>query len=126
MLRENFGQDRLCNTHNELLTELVNTGALGVCLYAGIFISFIRGCMKTGRRNPQAYLYGVCAFCYLAHNMVSFAQVLNLPFAFVLMGMGEAVRRKLTSPRILPTIMVQCRNTQHRGFWTVRKRGENG
>lgn len=94
MLRENFGQDRLCNTHNELLTELVNTGALGVCLYAGIFISFIRGCMKTGRRNPQAYLYGVCAFCYLAHNMVSFAQVLNLPFAFVLMGMGEAVRRK--------------------------------
>lgn len=99
LLRENFGQDILCNAHNELLTGLVNTGVLGVCLYAGIFISFIRSCMKTGKRNPEAYLYGVCAFCYLIHNMVSFAQVLNLPFVFVLMGMGEAVIRRMKAGR---------------------------
>lgn len=94
LLRENFGSDRLCNAHNELLTGLVNTGILGTGLYMGIFISFIKSSLKAGRRDREAYLFGVCAFCYLIHNMVSFAQVLNLPFVFLLMGMGEAVRRK--------------------------------
>ena len=59
--------------------------------------------MKKGEKNPSFYLFSVCIVCYLVHNMVSFAQVLNLPFAFLLMGMGTAVMRKirrgmLTSP----------------------------
>ncbi len=103
LLRECFGASRLCNAHCELLTGLVNTGVFGLVFYIGIFASFIRDCIKMGRKNTEVILFGVCAFCYLIHNMVSFAQVLNLPFAFLLMGMGTAVMRKirrgmLTSP----------------------------
>lgn len=100
VLRENFGADRLSNAHNELLTGLVNTGIAGVCFYTGIFVFFIRSCAKAGKENPEIYLFGVCAFCYLVHNMVSFAQVLNLPFVFLLMGMGEAAMRKIQKGRL--------------------------
>lgn len=89
MLRENFGGSRLTNAHNELLTGLVNTGILGICFYLGIFLSFIRRCMKKAKEYPVLYMYAVCLICYLVHNMVSFAQVLNLPFAFLLIAMGE-------------------------------------
>lgn len=88
-LRDYFGANRLTNAHNELLTALVNTGAAGVCLYAGIFILFVKKCMKEGEQNSERYALAVCVVCYFIHNMVSFAQVLNLPFLFLILGMGE-------------------------------------
>lgn len=87
-LRDFYGESVLTNAHNELLTGLVNTGFLGVCFYIGILISFIGRCMRKGEENPQIYCFAVCVFCYAAHNMVSFAHVLNLPYVFLLMGMG--------------------------------------
>ena len=36
----------------------------------------------------------VCVFCYLVHNMVSFAQVLNFPFVFLAIAMGEGMIRR--------------------------------
>lgn len=92
-LRDFFGANRLTNAHNELLTALINTGILGVLFFAGIFVSFTGKCMKEGRRNPAFYLFAVPVVCYFVHNMVSFAQVLNLPFLFLILGMGEAKRR---------------------------------
>lgn len=88
MLRENFGSNRLTNAHNELLTGLVNTGILGVSFYIGIFGSFIADCMRKGKENPELYVFALCAGCYLLHNTISFAQVLNLPFVFLIIGMG--------------------------------------
>lgn len=92
-LRESFGSVRLTNAHCELLTGLVNTGILGVLFYLGIIISFVRRCMKRAKENAAFYIFATCAVCYLIHNMISFAQVLNLPFLFILMGMGEAFER---------------------------------
>ncbi|MGN1181120.1 MAG: O-antigen ligase family protein [Suilimivivens sp.] len=86
-----FGNSRLTNAHNELLTTLVNTGLFGATFYSGIFISFISGCRKKGQNNPSLFVLAACAFCYLVHNFVSFAQVLNLPYVFLLMGMGRAM-----------------------------------
>lgn len=87
ILRENFGSARLTNAHCELLTGLVNTGIFGAGMYLGIFISFLKGLsVQKGKyliRLPL--LAGI--FCYLIHNMVSFAQVLNLPFLFLLMAL---------------------------------------
>lgn len=94
MLREEFGNSRLANAHCELLTGLVNTGVLGISFYVGIFASFIIRNIRKGKENPMAFLFAVCAFCYLIHNMVSFAQILNLPFVFLLMGMGEKYLRE--------------------------------
>lgn len=90
-LRESFGADRLTNAHNELLTGFVNTGIAGVILYLGIFGSFILRHAKKGSFFSRMAI--VCILCYLAHNMVSFAQVLNLPFVFWVMAMGERARQ---------------------------------
>lgn len=94
MLRSFFGNARLTNAHNELLTGLVNTGIIGVSLYIGIFISFIARSMKKGKENPTAYIFAICAFCYFIHNNLSFAQLLNLPYVFLFMGMGENLIHK--------------------------------
>lgn len=93
-LRSSFGGSRLTNVHNELFTALLNTGILGVSFYIGIFVSFVKGCMKKGKDNPVLYVLVTCIVCCFAHNMISFAQILNLPFLFILLGMGEAIRRK--------------------------------
>ena len=92
-LRAYFGSSRLTNAHNELMTSMVNIGIVGTLLYLGIFISFILRCFKRGKERPFLYIAAVCVFCYLIHNMVSFAQVLNLPFAFLVMAMGESLMR---------------------------------
>lgn len=89
-LREAFGNNRLTNAHNELLTCLVNEGISGVCLFLCVIVFFVKRCMKKGCENYVFYALAVCAVCYLCHNMVSFEQVLNLPFLFLLMGMGGA------------------------------------
>ncbi len=88
-LNENFGSSRLTNAHNELLTCLVNLGVSGVCLLVGIMVSFVRRCMREGKENDVYYILAVCVICYFVHNMVSFAQVLNFPFLFMLFGMAE-------------------------------------
>lgn len=90
-LREQFGSARLTNAHCELFTLLINTGILGVLFFVGIFVSFIVRCLKAGKKQPTYYIFAVSAFCYFIHNMVSFTQVLNLPFMFLLMGIGESL-----------------------------------
>lgn len=90
VLRDYFGSSRLTNAHNELLTELINVGIAGTLLYIGIWTSAIVRCLKKGRRNNYLLIPVVCIFCYLVHNMVSFAQVLNFPYVFLIMAMGNA------------------------------------
>lgn len=93
-MRAVFGSSRLTNAHNELLTCLVNEGILGVFLITGIFVPFVKRCMGKGKGNPVFYIFSISIICYFCHNMVSFAQVLNLPFLFLILGMGEAQRMK--------------------------------
>lgn len=92
-LRSYFGASRLTNAHCEIATSLINTGILGTMLYMGIFWSFIRRCFKCGAGNSMFYMPAVCVICYLSHNLVSFAQVLNLPFVVLVMAMGESMLR---------------------------------
>lgn len=94
MLRSYFGSLRLTNAHNELLTGLVNTGVFGVLFYLGVFLSSMMRCVKKARQDFYLFIPAVAVFCYLIHNMVSFAQVLNLPFVFLIMAMGEGLLRQ--------------------------------
>lgn len=94
MLRDYFGSSRLTNAHNELLTSLINTGVVGTFCYYGIFISGIVRGLKSVEGRLDLIIPAVCIFCYLVHNTVSFAQVLNLPFVFLIVAMGEAMQRK--------------------------------
>ncbi|MCM1127620.1 MAG: O-antigen ligase family protein [Lachnospiraceae bacterium] len=92
-LRGYFGDSRLTNAHNELLTSLVNLGIVGTFFYFGAFVSGMARCLKEGAKEPYLLIPAVCIFCYLVHNMVSFAQVLNLPYVFVIMAAGEGMLR---------------------------------
>lgn len=97
MLRDYFGSSRLTNAHNELLTSLVNIGVAGTFFYFGIFISGILRGLGRAEREPYLMIPAACVFCYLIHNMVSFAQVLNLPYVFLIVAMGEAMHRKISN-----------------------------
>ncbi len=82
-----FADAVFTNAHNEWLTQLVNLGILGVVSYAGIFV----GAFRRYRGIPLAMLllgmYGV-------HSLVSFQQVLNAPFFFLMLGMCEAIKSR--------------------------------
>ncbi len=95
VLREHFGSARLTNAHNEVLTTLVNTGVFGVCSYVGLLITCMVRYIKTGKdgRDVMFYVFAVSVTGYFIHNMVSFAQVLNMPFLFIIIGMAEAKKR---------------------------------
>ena len=88
-----FVNQRLTNAHNEQLTVLVNVGALGWLCYAGIFVSAFVRYMRRADRQPMLYLCAVGILAYTAHNMVSFQQVLNAPFVFIVLGIGERLYR---------------------------------
>lgn len=87
-LAEHFDGSRLTNAHNEWITMMVNFGFFGTISYYGIFVSYF-STMKQCGKNPFVLSVGIATFCYLLHNMVSFANVLNLPFLFVLLAMGQ-------------------------------------
>lgn len=83
-----FGNDRLTNAHCEILTMLVNQGLAGTICYLGMFAAYLRtGFLK--KSNPYSMSIAVAVICYLLHNLVSFANVLNLPFLIILLAMGE-------------------------------------
>lgn len=88
-LMEQFGNQRLTNAHNEQITHLVNVGVLGWACYMGIFVSAFVRYMKKAGSQPVLYLCAIGILAYTAHNMVSFQQVLNTPFIFILLGIGE-------------------------------------
>lgn len=94
-----FSGARLTNAHNEWLTVLVNQGILGLVGYGGIFVSaFVRylygGEKGMGGRKRYLFVFGIGAFIYTIHNMVSFQQILSTPFIFLMLGMGEALAKE--------------------------------
>jgi hypothetical protein len=87
--RERFGSQVLRNAHSEILTAFINFGVLGTAAYYGIFITFVVRFMKEGKMTAMSYIPALCVVSYLVHNIVSFGQILSLPFLFIVMGIGE-------------------------------------
>lgn len=85
----------LTNSHCELLTVLVNTGAVGLISFTGILVSSIKRYFQYYFKNKSlesslVISCGMCIIAYTIHNLVSFQQVLNEPTMFLLLGIGEA------------------------------------
>lgn len=93
LVRE-FGDERLTNAHNEGLSILINMGALGLLCYVGFVGSALVRYNRKTDRQPLLYVCAVCLLAYTLHNMVSFWQVLNTPYFFMLLGMGEGLLRE--------------------------------
>ncbi len=93
-LAEQFVNQRLTNAHNERLTLLVNLGAFGWFCYTGLFLTAFVRFLRRAKRQPFLYVCAAGIASYWVHNTVSFQQVLSVPFAFMLLGIGERICRE--------------------------------
>lgn len=93
IVKETFGNSRLTNAHNEWITVLVNMGLLGLFSYMGMFFSKAGRFIKKAETSPFAFACGLSLVGYMSNNLFSFQQVLNSPFIFIMMGIGEAIIR---------------------------------
>lgn len=95
------------NAHNEFLNQLCNMGILGAAGYGAIFLAGLCLCWKCcrgGRRGEKeesrGSFYGWLGFLalamYGAHSLVSFQQVLNAPFLFLVLGLFGSSLREIT------------------------------
>ena len=92
-----FNGSVFTNAHNEWLTTLINMGLLGVAAYAAVFITALR----TYKKNFLAVLL---LLTYGIHSLISFQQVLNAPFFFLVLGLCEAAdRREKTKTNTMDT-----------------------
>ena len=89
-----FGESILTNAHCEILTNLINLGIIGTAVYIGVFVTFVIRCLKRGKEYAYAYIPALCVICYFANNIISFAQVLSIPYLFLILGCGESVLKR--------------------------------
>lgn len=91
-LKAVWPNDLLPNAHCELLTMFINEGLLGFLSFLGIFISFLVRGIKSLKKEFNGFLMCILlsVAAYMVHNLISFTQVLNIPFLFILMGMAQA------------------------------------
>ena len=95
-----FGSSRLTNAHNEWITVLVNQGISGLVCFIGIFVTAFFKFIKKAPMQPLLYLCVASLLSYTLHNIVSFQQVLNVPFVFMILGIGEGLTNKDSSSKI--------------------------
>jgi O-antigen ligase len=88
-----FSNSMFTNAHNEWLNQLVNTGILGMVSYMGIFGSAVLGYLKGAKKDAFLYLGVLTAVLYAVNATVSFQQVINAPFLFLVLGLCESRRR---------------------------------
>ena len=93
LIKENFGDNRLTNAHNEWLTLLVNAGILGLISYATMMVSAIVRYIKRGATNIMVGACGIGIMAYSINNMVSFQQSMGTITVFIILGIGEAYAR---------------------------------
>lgn len=89
-----FGNARLTNAHNEWITVLVNQGIMGFGCFVGAFAAAVVRFMKRAHVEPALYMCVASILFYMLHNMVSFQQILNAPYVFMILGIGEGICRK--------------------------------
>lgn len=92
---EEWPSSRLTNAHNECITYLVNLGIFGMLSFIGIFWSSVRRLVERAAKEPVCYVFAASALSYFFHNQFSFSQVLNTPYMFMMLGLGESLMRRM-------------------------------
>lgn len=93
-LTEEWPNSRLTNAHNECLTHLVNVGVFGMLAFIGIFASSFKRLLEKAKSEPLCYVFAASLLSYFIHNQFSFAQVLNVPYIYMMLGLGESLMRR--------------------------------
>lgn len=101
-LVEYWPGDRLVNSHCAMLTLFINGGISGVASYALLLWAFLKYCFYdalrghlSGRQTSRAAVsMGFAVFCLFIHDWISFAHLLNMPFAALFAGMALSIAGK--------------------------------
>lgn len=93
-LKEEWPGSRLTNAHNECITHLVNVGIFGMLSFIGIFWSSFKRLLERAAKEPLCYVFAASILSYFIHNQFSFAQVLNTPYIYAMLGLGESLMRR--------------------------------
>lgn len=93
-LTEEWPNSRLTNAHNECITHLVNIGIFGMLAFIGIFWSSFKRLLERAKAEPLCYVFAASLLSYFIHNQFSFAQVLNVPYIYMMLGLGESLMRR--------------------------------
>ena len=90
-LTEMFGSNRLTNCHCEILNTFINIGLLGAVSFLSVIIIALKTFMKQMEKHAILWLVvlGICGYVFL--NVIGFAQIMNMPYIFILMGLGEKI-----------------------------------
>ncbi|MBQ9612546.1 MAG: hypothetical protein IJV14_08165 [Lachnospiraceae bacterium] len=78
-----FGEN-IVAAHSILLHRLFTTGILGTAAYILLLASSVRKLLTRETTMP----FALVVLCYCANGLVSFDQVMNMPYVFLLMGAG--------------------------------------
>lgn len=109
---EAFGEARLTNSHNEILTLLVNVGLLGAGSFVFMCVSAIKAFIKGTFKKPVSISFALAMIGYLGNNIFSFEQITNLPFFMLTVGIGAAFLVKLNKEKTLELAFLLTKNTQ--------------
>lgn len=94
MVRAQFGNNRLTNAHGEWITILANLGILGLLGFAGMIVSAIVRFLRTRTGCFLCMACGLAVFSYTMNNIFSFQQIMNISQMFLVLGLGEWIRRQ--------------------------------
>jgi len=87
-----FGDVRLTNAHCEPITLLANVGVLGLISFTGFQVSKIAELLK--KKTVISIACALSLMGYLANNLVSFAQPMNITFLFIIIGIGSMYNKE--------------------------------
>ncbi len=93
-LQEEWPGSRLTNAHNECITHLVNVGIFGMLSFIGILWSSFKRLLERAAKDPLCYVFAAALLSYFVHNQFSFSQVLNTPYIYMMLGVGESLMRR--------------------------------
>ena len=94
MVRSQFGNNRLTNAHGEWITILANLGIIGLFGFAGMIVSAIVRFLRTRTSRALCMACGLAIFSYTINNIFSFQQIMNISQMFIVLGLGEWLRRQ--------------------------------
>lgn len=94
MVRSQFGNSRLTNAHGEWITILANLGVIGLFGFAGMIVSAIVRFLRTRAGRALCMACGLAIFSYTINNIFSFQQIMNISQMFIVLGLGEWLRRQ--------------------------------
>ena len=95
---DKFGDARLTNAHNEWITVLCNYGLVGFIGFVGAQTGKAKQFLS--RKGTIPFACGVALVSYMSHNFFSFAQPVNIPFIFIIMGIGNAAMQNKDASKV--------------------------